>query len=389
MRTAHLHGVSQLTGQLINVALHTFLAAAIHSRDERAADQHAVCTQCQCFEHIHTGADAAVHQDLHTGALEGCCDLRQHLGSGRALIQYAAAVVGHHDSSRAGFLCLPCALNGHNTLDDEGALGQLDDLGKLCHALAACGRSHVLQEGQTGCVHIHGHGKAAAGLGLGHFFLNGINVPGLDGGHAAAVCCANGLGGHLHNGGVGAVAGKGSDAVLCTGAHQHIIIGHIGIGFGVVQVHSTHRACKERVLEALAKQLNMGVRGAALAQGVHVHADLGPLIIIADGRIAHALGTGAGDLVFAGHAVAHRAGLAVFSDALARIGQHFRISHNKISSFYSFSAGQTLSAALSAPIIARFSAVVKGFARFSVQSSEARNAGTCFLKKYNFFQKNP
>ena len=60
MRTAHLHGVSQLTGQLINVALHTFLAAAIHSRDERAADQHAVCTQCQCLEHIHTGADAAV-----------------------------------------------------------------------------------------------------------------------------------------------------------------------------------------------------------------------------------------------------------------------------------------------------------------------------------------
>ena len=40
MRTAHLHGVSQLTGQLINVALHAFLAAAIHSRDERAADQH-------------------------------------------------------------------------------------------------------------------------------------------------------------------------------------------------------------------------------------------------------------------------------------------------------------------------------------------------------------
>ena len=156
-----------------------------------------------------------------------------------------------------------------------------------------------------------------------------------------------------------------------------------------MQVHSTHRACKERVLEALAKQLNMGVRGAALAQGVHVHADLGPLIIIADGRIAHTLGTGAGDLVFAGHAVAHQAGLAVFSDALARISQHFRISHNKISSFYFFSAGQTLSAALSAPIIARFSAVVKGFARFSVQSSEARNAGTCFLKKYNFFQKNP
>ena len=101
-----------------------------------------------------------------------------------------------------------------------------------------------------------------------------------------------------------------------------------------MQVHSTHRACKERVLEALAKQLNMGVRGAALAQGVHVHADLGPLIIIADSRIAHTLGTGAGDLVFAGHAVAHRAGLAVFANALTGIGQHFRISHKKASSFF-------------------------------------------------------
>ena len=94
-----------------------------------------------------------------------------------------------------------------------------------------------------------------------------------------------------------------------------------------MQVHSTHRACKERVLEALAKQLNMGVRGAALAQGVHVHADLGPLIIIADGRIAHALGTGAGDLVFAGHTVAHGAGLAVLPDALAGIVQNISVIH--------------------------------------------------------------
>ena len=73
MRTAHLHGVSQLTGQLINVALHTFLAAAIHSRDERAADQHAVCTQCQCFEHIHTGADADKDKCTGCGACANIC----------------------------------------------------------------------------------------------------------------------------------------------------------------------------------------------------------------------------------------------------------------------------------------------------------------------------
>ena len=147
-------------------------------------------------------------------------------------------------------------------------------------------------------------------------------------------CRADGLGGHFHHGGVGAVTGKGRDAIFCTGAHQNIVIGHIGVGFGVVQVHRTHRACKEGVLEAFAKQLHVGVRRAALTQGVHVHTDLGPLIIIADGSIAHALGTGARDLVFAGHAVAHRAGLAVFANALTGIGQYFRISHKKASSFF-------------------------------------------------------
>ncbi len=86
-----------------------------------------------------------------------------------------------------------------------------------------------------------------------------------------------------------------------------------------MEADRTHRACKERVLEALPKQLHMGVRGAVLAQGVHVHPDVRPLIIIADGCIAHALGTRAGDLVFAGHAIAHRAGLAVFADTLPRV----------------------------------------------------------------------
>ena len=81
------------------------------------------------------------------------------------------------------------------------------------------------------------------------------------------------------------------------------------------------------------RTFGMGVRGAALAQGVHVHPDICPLIIIADGRIAHALGTGAGDLVFAGHAVAHGAGLAVLPDALAGIVQNISVIH--IASSYS------------------------------------------------------
>ena len=242
-------------------------------------------------------------------------------------------MVGDHDGSSAGLLGLEGPLDGHHTLDDEGALGQLDDLGQLGNALAAGGRGHILQEGQTGGIHIHGNGKAAAGLGLLHLGLDSVDVPGLDGGHAAAACSTNGLSGHGHHVGVGAVTRKGGNAVFGTGAHQHVIVGHVGVGVGIVEVYRTHRACKEGIPEGFAKQLHTGVGGAVLAQGVHVHPDLRPLIIIADGRIAHALGTGAGDLVFAGHAVAHGAGLAVLPDALAGIVQNISVIH--IASSYS------------------------------------------------------
>ena len=43
MGTAHLHGVGQLPGQLIDVALHALCAAAVDSGHEGAADQHTVC----------------------------------------------------------------------------------------------------------------------------------------------------------------------------------------------------------------------------------------------------------------------------------------------------------------------------------------------------------
>ena len=73
MRTAHLHGVGQFPGKLIDVALHTLCAAAVDSSHEGAADQNAVCTQCQCLEHIHTGADAAIFTPvpLRAAAISG------------------------------------------------------------------------------------------------------------------------------------------------------------------------------------------------------------------------------------------------------------------------------------------------------------------------------
>ena len=72
--------------------------------------RHAVRTQCQCLEDVHTGADAAVHQDLDTGTLEGGGDLRQDLGGSRTLVEDAAAVVGYHDGGGTGLLGLQRAL---------------------------------------------------------------------------------------------------------------------------------------------------------------------------------------------------------------------------------------------------------------------------------------
>ena len=231
-------------------------------------------------------------------------------------------MVGYHDSGGTGLLGLEGALDGHDALDDEGSLGQLDDLGQLGHALAAGRRGHILEEGQAGGIHVHCHGKAAAGLGLRHLLFNSVDVPGLDGRHAAAVGIADCLGGHGHNVRIGAVAGKSSNTALGAGPHQHVVVGHVGIDVGVVEIHRAHRAGEEGVLEAAAEQLHVGIGSAVLAEGIHVHTDVGPLIIIADGRVAHALCAGAGDLILAGHAVAHRAGLAVFADALAGIGQN-------------------------------------------------------------------
>ena len=156
-----------------------------------------------------------------------------------------------------------------------------------------------------------------------------------------------------------------------------------------MQIHRTHRACKEGVFELLAKQFKRGIRGAALTQGVHVHPDVRPLIIVADRRVAHALGTGAGDLVFAGHAVAHRAGLAVFADALPRIGQHFSIVHTEsILLVFHFCGRKCPAAALSAPhhslVLAPRQGLCTPFARLlSFCSTMVRH----FEKNLIFFKK--
>ena len=236
-------------------------------------------------------------------------------------------MVGHDDRRRAGLLGFEGALDGHDALDDKGLVQDAHDLPQLFHALAAGRRVAVFQEGQAGGVHVHGHGKAAALPGLLHLGPDGVDVPGLDGGHAQAAGRRNGAGGLGHDVGVGAVAGKGRDARLCAGPHQHVIVGHVGVGVRVVEVDRPHRPRKEGIAEAAPEQLAACVDLAAGAQNIHVQPDLGPLVIVADGGVPHPLGPRAGDAVAAGHAVADWARLAGIAQLLPGIVQYVCIGH--------------------------------------------------------------
>ena len=147
-----------------------------------------------------------------------------------------------------------------------------------------------------------------------------VDIPGLDGGHAAAVVLFQCPGRRLDHGGVGAVAGKGGDARAGTGGHQNVIIGQVVVLVAVVQLHGAHRRGKHGQGHLLAEEIIAGVHGHVLTDGVHVHAQLLPLLIVADEAGADSLGAGAGHGVLAGHAVAHGTGLAVGSHTGPRVG---------------------------------------------------------------------
>ena len=112
-----------------------------------------------------------------------------------------------------------------------------------------------------------------------------------------------------------------------TGGHQNVVIGQVVVLVAVVQLHGAHRRGKHGQGHLLAEEIIAGVHGHVLADGVHVHAQLLPLLIVADEAGADSLGAGAGHGVLAGHAVAHGTGLAVGSHTGPRVGQDLLIGH--------------------------------------------------------------
>ena len=146
---------------------------------------------------------------------------------------------------------------------------------------------------------------------------------------------ADGVDGSLHDGGVGAVAGEGQDARLGAGGDQQVVIGQVIIFVAIVKLHGAHGARHDRDGQLMPEEIKGGVRRAVLTDGVHVDAQLLPLLIVADEAGAQTFGAGAGDGVLAGHTVADLAGFAERPDLIAGAIQDLLICHVSFLTFKS------------------------------------------------------
>ena len=77
----------------------------------------------------------------------------------------------------------------------------------------------------------------------------------------------------------------------------------------------------------MAQEVKAHIGGGVGAKGVHIDADLLPLVKVPGGHVAGVLAAGAGHGIAAGTAVADRAGLAVGTDAVLGGGQNFIVIH--------------------------------------------------------------
>ncbi len=335
MNAAHGHGVLQLALQFLGEQPDALRPTAVDCGDVWAGQQHAIGPQGQGLAHIHTSADAAVHQNGHL-PLHRVGDGGQDLGGGGDAVLDAAAVVGDDDAGGAGLQGLPGPRSGHDAFDEEGELDILDDLPQLLHRLGAGGRCQPLEEGQAGGVDVHGEHLGPGGLGAVQLGVQGIPVPGLHRGDAPAPGGADGGSGGGEHIRVGAVASEGGNACIRTGGDQDVVVLHVVELVPIVEVHRAHRAGKDGELISLAKEREAGVHRFVLADGVHVEAERLPCLVVADGHGAGALGARTGHRAAAGPAIAYRAGFTVGTAAGAGGRQYVLIGHKNPSLYNSF-----------------------------------------------------
>ena len=161
-----------------------------------------------------------------------------------------------------------------------------------------------------------------------HFHLNGLQIPGLDRGHAPAVGLADRPRGVFHHLRRQPVAGESRDPLLPAGGNQNLVIGHVVVFIAVVLAHRADRPGKERILEGLSEQIQGRIYRLVGAERIQMDANLLPLLIVANGAVANSLGARPRNTVAAGDAVAEIARLAVLADTAARACQHFIVVHD-------------------------------------------------------------
>ncbi len=109
---------------------HALLAHGAEAIEERPADIGAARTERHGFQHILTGADAAIQ--MHLDAVgDSIDDPRQHADRGGGAIELAAAVVGHDDGVGPGIDGLFRILDIEDALDDQRAAPLFLDPGDI------------------------------------------------------------------------------------------------------------------------------------------------------------------------------------------------------------------------------------------------------------------
>ena len=236
-------------------------------------------------------------------------------------------MVGNHDGGGAGFHSLLGAGHGHDALDDEGHFGVVHDLLHLVNRLAAGVGVHGLQEGQARAVHVHGRGENVVLVQNIQLFKHKLLVPGLDGGAADTAVFHHIHHGAFHDVRVHAVAGEGHDAVLIGSLDEDGVILLILVLGAVVHVQCAQGSGEDGGAEFPAEQGKGDVRGGVGAEGVHVDANLLPLVKVPGGHIAGVLAAGAGHGIAAGAAVADGASLTVGADTVPGGSQNLIVIH--------------------------------------------------------------
>ena len=236
-------------------------------------------------------------------------------------------MVGDDDALRAGLDGLLRAAHGHYALDDEGHLGVGDYLAQLGDGLAARVGVHGLEEGEARAVDVHGGGEDIVLVEDVELLHDGLDVPGLNRGHAHAADLVHRGDRTLHNLGVDAVAGEAHGAVFDRRGDEDVVVGEVVVGVGVVHGQGAYRGGEDGQAELAAEEAEFGGGHVVVAYRVHVDEDALPGVIVARRAVARVLGAGAGHGVGAGLAVADRTRLAVGPDVGACFLEDFVVGH--------------------------------------------------------------